>query len=718
MSHQFRAIALSVVPCVICGIVITPAAAQQAPTPSPADQSSDASQDQGEIIVTATKRPESARRISGSVTAFDEAQLEALGAQDLAGYLSRTPGTVFNAAVPGNSAAIIRGIATTTSIAQAQGTTGYFINEVPLTDPFYSAGIPDIDTFDVDNVAILRGPQGTLFGSSSLGGAINYQAARPDLDSFDAHVRGGFETTRHGDEGYSGHAMVIVPLVSGTFGVRGVFSHRREGGYIDNVGTDRRDTNRTDITGGRFLATLAPAQGTTLNYLFLQQTEQTDDIGSAQRALGEYAKDTLVAEPFKYRTTIHHLRLDQELGFATLTATATRHIKKFDSIQDFSGLVPSLAPVSFLEGGSSKGNTFEVRLASPASNRLEYLVGAYHDSTRELIVDSLDAPAAEPVFGTSLLLEAPVRIKGRESAVFGEATWHFSEQFKATLGGRLFRTRLRTLTTQSGPFVGDTVTTSGGSRESGFSPKASVTWQPDQDHMVYALVSKGFRFGGPNIAVDPTFPIPSQFKSDSLTNYEIGARTNLLDRRLQLDGTLFYIDWSDIQVTQTSPGGFTYTANAGKARSQGFEGNIRYAPTNALRFQAGVTYLDAELRRDFGSGPALVPSGSRLPGASRWQISDSVSYTFVDSRFRPTILASHRYISKAPGELSPDPVKQGGYSLFDLRLSGEVGKFGLTGYVENIGDVRGVSQAATGVRGPVEFLVRPRTFGLVLDYRL
>jgi outer membrane receptor protein involved in Fe transport len=702
--------------CAAAALIAAPAVAQT--DAATAQGQANPPAEPGEIIVTATKRPEAARRISASVTAFDERQLETLGAETLADYVSRTPGAVFNAAVPGDSTAIIRGIATTTSIAQAQGTTGYFIDEVPLTDPFYSAGIPDIDTFDVNNVTILRGPQGTLFGSASLGGAIDYEAARPDLDSIGFHARGGIEDSAHGGAGFAGHVMFNLPLAKDQFAVRGVFSRRRVAGFIDNVGTGDRNSNRTDTTGGRLLATFAPTDTTRVNYLFLRQTEETDDIGSAQRALGKYKKDTLVAEPFKFRTTIHNLRLDQDFSFATLTATATRHLKRFSSIQDFTNLVPDFAPVSFLEGGTSKGTTFELRLASPTAQRFEYLVGAYHDSTREKIVDTLDSPVAAPIFGTSLLLEAPVGIRGRESALFGEGTFHFTDQFKGSVGGRWFKTKLDTTTTQSGPFVGGTITTEGGSRETGFSPKASLTWQPDRDHIVYALVSKGFRFGGPNIAVDPTFDIPSQFKSDSLVNYELGARTNLLDRRLQLDGTLFYVDWSDIQVTQTSPGGFTYTANAGKARSRGVEASARYAPSAALQLNLAITYLDAQLRRDFDPGGVVIPAGTRLPGASRWQIADSVVYTFTNSSFRPTVVLSHRYISSAPGELAPDPVKQGGYNLLDARLSGNVGRFILTAHVENIADVRGVSQAASGVRGPVQFLVHPRTVGATLDYRL
>ncbi len=696
----------------------TQASAQASAASPVAVEEADSTSDGGDIIVTATKRAERVRDISGSVSAFDEKALESIGARSYADYLTRTPGVVFNQTVPGNSAAIIRGVATTTGIAQAQGTTGYFINDVPLTDPFYSGGIPDIDTFDVDNVAVLRGPQGSLFGSSSMGGAINYQAARPDLNAFDAHVRAGIEEVRHGGTGLSGNAMLNVPVVRDVLAVRGVYGQRRIAGFVDNVGTGRRDTNRTSIGGGRILVTLAPAAGTTLNYLFLQQTQQTDDAGSTQPSVGRYAKSTRIAEPFRYRTTLHNLRLDQDVGFATLTATATRHLKRFSGQQDYSGLAPALAPAAFVEPGRSRGTTFEARLASPSGQRFEYLIGAFHDSTREQIVNQLNAPAAVPVFGTPTLIDALVRIRGKESAIFGEGTFRFTDTLKVTAGGRLFRTRLETTTTQGGPLSGPTTTTSGGSEQTGFSPKVSVTWQPDTDNLVYALASRGFRFGGPNIARDPAFAIPTQFNSDSLWNYEVGARTTQLDGRLQLDATLYWIDWNDIQVTQRSTSGFIYTANAGRARNRGFEASATFRPARALTVQGSLTYLDGELRRPFGSGAGLVPAGSALPGASRWQASDSITYAPINSHFAPTFALSHRYISSAPGELTPSPRRQGGYNIFDLRLGATIAGFGVSGFIENIGDTRGVSQAATGVRGPVEFLVRPRTIGITLDYRL
>jgi outer membrane receptor protein involved in Fe transport len=173
------------------------------------------------------------------------------------------------------------------------------------------------------------------------------------------------------------------------------------------------------------------------------------------------------------------------------------------------------------------------------------------------------------------------------------------------------------------------------------------------------------------------------------------------------------VDWDDIQVSQRSPGGFIYTATAGKARNRGVEASAVVRPTRNLTLRGSVTSLDAELRRDFG----VVPKGARLPGASRWQVSDALVYTFADSALRPSVVLTHRYISSAPGELTPAPQMQGGYNLFDLRLSADFGPVEVTAFGENLGDVRGVTEASTSVHGPVAFLVRPRTFGVSLDYR-
>ena len=133
------------------------------------------------------------------------AQLEQLGADGFADYLTRTPGVVFNAGIPGSSSIVIRGVAASTQRDLGQSTTGIFINDVPLTDPTSSIGSPDIDAFDVDNVTILRGPQGTIFGSASLGGAVNYQASKPNLADWQGHIQATLRSTEKGGVGGAGN---------------------------------------------------------------------------------------------------------------------------------------------------------------------------------------------------------------------------------------------------------------------------------------------------------------------------------------------------------------------------------------------------------------------------------------------------------------------------------------------------------------------------------
>lgn len=142
-----------------------------------------------------------------------------------------------------------------------------------------------------------------------------------------------------------------------------------------------------------------------------------------------------------------------------------------------------------------------------------------------------------------------------------------------------------------------------------------------------------------------------------------------------------------------------------------------YRLSRNFALQANATWLESELRRDFGSGAAAVPKGRTLPGAAEWQISDSALYTFAESALLPTIAFSHRYISTAPGALVVNPQQQGGYNLFDLRLSAIIGNIGVSAFVENIGDERGVTQAVTNNRGVSEYVVRPRSYGVTLDYK-
>jgi iron complex outermembrane receptor protein len=703
-----------------------------------------------EIIVTATKVNMPARTIAGSVTVLPGSQLDTSGAQSFADYLTRVPGVIFNAGAPGLSTATIRGVSTTTALDQGQGTTGYFINDVPLTDPSFAIAIPDIDTFDVNNVSVLKGPQGTLFGSASLGGAINYVAAPPNLSKFEGRVQGTVAGASVGAGSQSEKIMLNVPLVEDRLAVRGVFTYRDDGGYIDNIGTGVKNSNETLVRGGRLEVLWAPTDGTQINYLFLRQFEDTKDDGYQEPAIaGPLEKRTLIAEPLDFKTTINNLRLDQDVGFATLTATAAYHQKAqfFDSdlTAAFGGLFNNqLSPISSPQYASSNGTTFEMRLASKPGGRFDYVVGIMHDLTRESFLDLFGAPGAEqyattmydPIFGAgfgqraapgNIFYTSILDFKGEEEALFGEGSFHFNDQWKITLGGRLFDTKVDGATSTSGlleylltnPNVLSFDFTSP-EKATGFTPKASITWNPTGNIMAYALVSKGFRFGGPNInPPDPKNPFPPTYAPDTLWNYEIGMRTDWLDRTLELDATVFYIDWSNIQVRLSTASDLAYATNFGKATNYGVESTVLWRPADGWTLQGNVTYLDATLDQAVVSGTTNEPAGATLPGASKWNLNATVRYDWSSIPLQPAVQLSDRFISTAPASFGfVEPVTQGNYNLLDGRVSGRHDNLEATVFVNNIADKRGVTTASDVAGNPFEqYVVRPRTYGLTLDYR-
>ncbi|HKT73509.1 MAG TPA: TonB-dependent receptor [Steroidobacteraceae bacterium] len=703
-----------------------------------------------QVVVTATKLAQPARKVAGSAAVTTGSQIDEIGAQSFADYLTRVPGVIFNASIPGLSTVTVRGVSTATTPDQGQGTTGYYINEVPLTDPNFTVAIPDIDTFDVDNVAVMRGPQGTLFGSASLGGAINYQAALPDPTRFQARLQGTFAGTAHGSDSGSGKGMVNIPLVTDQLAVRLVYLYRKDGGYIDNLGTGTKDASRTLVRGGRAEVLWTPMEGTRIFYMFLKQAEDTADNGYEEPDLaGPRRKRTLFPEELGFKTTLNNLRLDQDFGFATLTATATYHQKAQSSVIDGTlALGPLFAnllmPIAVRQGATSNGTTFEVRLASPADRRFTYLVGVMRDLTRESILDLYGAPGAQqyatavfdPILGAGfgasavpndIFLTSTLGAKAEERALFGEGTFHFTDRWAATVGGRLFDTQLEGTTASSGllEFLTtnpSTLTFSYASpqRSRGFTPKVSLTWTITPDFMVYALADKGFRFGGPNvIPPSATNPFPPTYSPDTLWNYEIGTRTNWLERRLQLDATAFYIDWSNIQVRLGTASGLAYTTNFGKARNYGLESTAGYRPVPALSLQGSVTYLNATLREPFKSGANLEPAGAVLPGASKWNVSGTVSYQWMGLPLQPSVLVSDRFISSAPGGFGfTQPQTQGNYNLLDARFSAYFKALQASVFVNNIADRNGVSNVQYPLGAPLErYLVRPRTVGLTLDYR-
>lgn len=695
------------------------------------------------IIVTALKRSQELRDIPGSVSAVTDEQFDALNAQNLSDYITRLPGVVFNDYQPGVSEVVIRGIASTTYHEANQATTGYYLNEIPLIEPGFPIAIPDIDTFDLERVEVLRGPQGTLFGSSSLGGAVNYVVKQADASGIDAGFEGILSSTRRaGEASYGVKAMVNVPLVQDKLALRVVGLQRFDAGYLDNTGTGVDGSNDLMVRGLRGSLVFTPTETTTISALSMYQEYDLDDQTYVLFGPPEtYERSTNVPEYQHTEVQLHSLRLEQDLGFATLTALGSyvrkaNDLKFDDSV--FLGIDPrtGTAPLSG-SAGTSETKYGEIRLASTGEGPFTWLIGANITKLEssgedhayiEGIGAYIDANPGE-FGGQPASLIAPGDFTQRtvntndveEIALFGEVSYTFADVFTVTAGGRLFEytsdPRLEFLPNANliPPFEYQP----GAKKESDFIPKVSLTYKPSESFMLYALYSEGFRIGGINVYSGATPGLPLDFGSDSTVNYEVGARLDVVPGVVTLDLTAYHVDWKDIQARLFTPVTFNaYTINGGGADIDGVEASISIRPSDVVSFSSNISYNNARLSEllpdSFAVGGGYA-KGTRLPGASEWTVSNQLDFNFDHVSFRPRIGIAHRYLSAAPVAFGAT-LEKGDYHLFDINASAQISDGVELGvFVKNVFDEYGILNAPFSFAGSV---TRPRTIGASLRFDL
>jgi outer membrane receptor protein involved in Fe transport len=729
----------SVKGAVVCGISLL-ALGQ---TSAAMAQNTAAGTDDSEIVVTATKREQSVRDVPGSISAVSEATLQKINAQSLSDYITRVPGVVFNDYQPGVSEVVIRGIASSTYHEANQATTGYYLNQVPLIEPGFPLVIPDVDSFDVNRVEVLRGPQGTLFGSSSLGGAVNYVVNEADPSRFDLGFEGDLSSTRRaGEVNYAAKAMVNLPIVADKLAVRLVALQRVDAGYLDNTLLGKDGSNDLRVRGLRGSIVFTPTETTTISALSMYQEYDLDDqtyvlFGPPKT----FDRATNVAEFQDTSFMLHSLKLEQDLGFATLTAIGSHTEKKANLAFDnsiFGGNDPRTnTPELASSVGKSKTDYAELRLASPDGGRFRWLIGANYTRLRsantdgtyiEGIADYIDANPGEfdgqpgdTLAPGDLATRTVSSNRVTEKAIFGEASFDIVDTLTLTVGGRLFeyRSSPRLQYLPNANLIAPFDFAPGTSKDSDFIPKVSLTWKPSDNAMIYALYSEGFRIGGINVYAAAVPGLPLTFASDTTKNYEIGSRFDLIDKTLTADITVYHIDWNNIQARLFTPVDFNaYTVNGGGADVDGVELSLTLRPTRKLTFASNVSYNDARLSTllpdSFAPGGGYA-KGSRLPGASEWILSNSVDLTFPDAPLKPRFNLSHRYMSGAPVAFGAT-LEKGDYHIVDLNASITVAdriEVGL--FAKNLFDQYGILNAPFSFAGSVQ---RPRTIGATVRFSL
>jgi iron complex outermembrane receptor protein len=728
---------------------LTPASAEPASPPEPAKQKERPVQIE-EIVVTASKRQESARTLAGAVTAVGRSRLDETGSSNFADYLSLSPGVNLNSGQPGQAIVTIRGVSTDTLPTAAQTAVGIYYDDIPLTDPGTPVMVPDIDAYDAERIEIMRGPQGALFGSSSLGGAINFIPQAPDPSAFSFSAQASGAKTENADLGYSGKLMANMPLIQDEMALRLVGYHTDMPGWIDNVGTGIDGANAATVSGGRAMLGWSPAAGSTLRLTGLHQEGKVDDTAFIDDS-GDLRKNTLIPEETSNQLDIASLRYDYEAQAGTWSLIAGHQKKDNRLVSDqsaFLGIQALGVPVPGVQTQGVDGYSVELRFASAAGERFDYLAGlSYADRDEDLdtqididlaalgrdvagaLLGSLGLPVPD-VLGVTKIISLRADLQAPEAAAFVDMNWRITPDLKLSAGGRYYRNTVDADIEGEGvlyaPTGSLTFSESSKTTANGFNPKVSLSYLLDMDAMVYALYSRGYRLGGINLVPDtPVAPTKTSYGSDQVNNFELGAKTSWLDGALVVDVTGFYIDWKNIPLqVQDRLGLFKYLDNIGDARIYGVETSLIVRPADSLTLRSAITWNKATLENfyDPQNGRPPVEPGDQLPGAPEWTISNALTGRWFIADLMPVVTLIHRYEGTSPSSLSYSDIEKGGYHQFDLRAGVSLGGVGVTLFGKNLADERGVTavqpyaRATGGDPYRRDFVITPRTFGVELEY--
>jgi iron complex outermembrane receptor protein len=697
-----------------------------------------------EVIVTATRRSESIQNVPSQVTALTAGTLEEIHARDLNDFAGFVPGLSFSSTGPSTNLLVVRGITTGSQLSSA---TGVYLDDIPL-GASTSNGVGyqslNVNTFDLNRVEVLNGPQGTLYGATSLGGTVRYIVNAPQLNSFDVQVGAQVSSTQHGGIDHAYTAMANLP-VGDIAAVRVSGYQVYDSGYAKDPVNGRDNQGWARSEGGRIAVLLAPTDEFEITLRASTQHIPSEganvsfhDPVTRQPIYGTYEQDYPTFQPSNYSLTLYSATLSYDMPWAKLSSITGLQTNNGTSNTDNS-LIYDAALASFGAGGdpwslyvntTTKKFTQEFRLASHESEHFQWLAGAFLSNEKTFeTVDLFDyANPGGTFFGLSPFTSF-LPSTYREYAGYADGTIFFTKQFELGLGLRYSRQKQAygetvsgLLATGSADVLTPPVATSDQSVMTYlFNPKFHVT----DDVMIYGRAASGFRPGGPNFVLSPGLGNPT-FGPDRLWSYELGEKSAFLDKRATLDFDVYDILWKDIQVT-VSNGGVNQLENAGTARVTGAELAFNYRILPALTVGGSAAYTNARLT---STAPVIgVGSvGDRLPLSPRFNFALLGTYD-VDlvQGYTGSINVTDRWIGERNAgfgtAISPQ-YQLDSYNITDLNFSVRAPyhlEYGL--FVRNLFDKAGQVSASVladeyNPASPVPVvLTQPRTVGLSVNYK-
>lgn len=713
-----------------------------------------------EVVVTARKKSESLQDIPSSIQAFSNDTLEQLNVNNFDDYIALAPSMSAVSLGPGNAQVYMRGVSDGSSgVGAASGASpsvAIYLDEQPVTAIGRNL---DVHIYDIERIEVLAGPQGTLYGASSQSGTLRIITNKPDASEFEAGIDVSYGVTKQGESSNSLEGFVNIPLVEDKMALRVAAWRQQDGGYIDNVLVNKTYNNGApyvtdnsefvkkdfnDSSNAGFRAALKydinDEWSTTVG--FMQQKIESNgvfdhdpqDIGDLEvaRFFNDKNEDDFSQASLQIEGTVadHDLiysgsfldrDVDYELDYSSYSEGSSYielYVCDYDSNNVFSNCGDPR--IQFTNDSKYKRVSHELRLQSPQDDGLRYIVGAFYEKSEHDFEWYWNIPGIRPekvVRGTNAYYMTDQKRVDEQKSIFGEFSYDLTESLTATAGFRYFDSSSSVVGDQGSFFGVKNVNVE--TEETGDLLKFNLTYQIDDDIMVYGTFSEGYRPGSANRDPIPG-KIAESYKSDIVTNYEFGWKTTFMDGRLRFNGSAYLMQWEDMQLTRQdfSLTFFTFTENVSEAEIKGIETDLTFMATENLMLSAAVSYNNAELSQEYQSTNAMAPSGTRLAFVPELKGTVIARYDFDISEYQANVQFLYNYTSDSYNNLFPSQrQEQAAYQFGNLSADLESDAWIAGVYIKNLWDERPELYS-----NAIDFdsritTSRPRTIGVKYSYK-
>lgn len=676
-----------------------------------------------DIVVTVERRAETPEEVAAALTAMAGVQIERGGVSDMTGVASLTAGMTVTNLGSGRNKILLRGMSDGAFTGLTQSTVALYLNQIPIT---YSAPDPDLKLVDIDRVEVLRGPQGTLYGTGPIGGVVRTMTRRPEFDALYGEASLTRSHTRSGGWNSDYSAMVNLPLLDGRAAIRAVAYEEEFSGYINDVALNLPQVNEGGRSGGRVALAAQLTPDWRLDAGFAHQSINTEDTHYVIRGLGRFRRANLVREPHENDFDLSYVSIEGQGDWGRFDGSIGYVRHGFQSRFDASPALYRFGVIALIgamdEDKDIELLTGEAVLSSPREERFRWLAGAFVSTSDTRTVTTVSA--LRPIPGVAYAEQRADSLQ--EVAVFGEVTTDLTDKLSLTAGVRYYDATYG---------VGSRVNQgeferpfSSEGRTSGLSPKLALAYQLDDDWNLYALVSQGYRPGGFNTAgpagqafTNQVGTPARQYGADRLWSYEIGAKGFLWDGALRARIALFTTRWDNIQSDQYLPSGLAYAVNVGDGANTGLEIETTWRPTSSLEIRTNALIADPKITRPSAVFNSRGDAG--LPGVP------AISANVVASYQRPLwrgldLQADGSLAYVGASRLTFDAERRsrmGDYTTVRLSIGVAADRWSATAFVDNPFDTEANTFAFGDPFRLPEGLamtpLRPRTVGLTLNWR-